>query len=256
MTWPYLEHSGTLAFAHRGGNRVAPENTVGAFAHSWSLGYQFLETDVHLSKDGVLVAFHDAGLERVSGLEGQIADNTWADLQAVDLGDGHGIPTLDQLLEEFPSAHFNIDPKADESVELLANTLQKHDALDRVGIGSFSDQRIATLRNQLGPRLCTSPGPRSLARLAFLVRTRRRLNPALNAGFGCVQLPPVVWGMKLTRRLTKGFQQLGLQVHVWTINSEAEMHRLLDLGVDGLMTDDTALLRGVLTERGQWNGAV
>ncbi len=233
----------------------APENTIGAFSHSRSLGYEHLETDVHLTKDLVLVAFHDSGLERVSGLQGQIRDNTWADLAGVDLGNGHRIPTLDQLLEEFPEARFNIDPKSDESVEPLGLALQQHNAIDRVGIGSFSDERIARLRQRLGPRLCTSPGPRGAAWLIFLVRSRRRLSPLLNGGFGCLQLPPELRGIKLTQRLVDGIHQLGLQVHVWTINAEAQMISLLDMGVDGLMTDDTELLRRVLSERGQWAGS-
>ena len=253
MIWSYLQHPGILAFAHRGGNLSAPENTVGAFQHAVDAGYRYLETDVHLTRDGILVAFHDAGLSRVAGLNDKISENAWADLRAVDLGDGHRIPTLDQLLETFPEARFNIDPKSDDAVTPLADALSKHDALDRVGVGSFHDSRLHELRRLLGPELCSSPGPRDVLRLASRILLRLPANPSKNLGYGCVQLPKSIGPIRLNHRLINGFHQLGLQVHVWTINERAEMNRLLNLGVDGIMSDDVVLLREVLQQRGQWS---
>lgn len=241
-----------MAFAHRGGNKIAPENTVEAFAHAVGLGYTYLETDVHLTKDGVLVAFHDAALGRLAGVECGIKDLSWPDIQSVALEGGGKIPTLDELLETFPHSKFNIDPKSDDAVGPLIGALQQHQALDRVGVGSFSDRRLRLLRQQLGPRLCASPGPRTVAQFFGLVKFRRRLTPRLNRGFSCIQLPSSFRGIQLDRSLVEGFKALGLQVHVWTINSESEMHRLLDLGVDGIMTDDVELLRSVLISRGSW----
>lgn len=252
MTRPYLRFPATLAFAHRGGNTAAPENTIPAFSNAVGLGYCYLETDVHRTKDGVLVAFHDGDLERVSGLRGEIRDHLWDDLRSVDLGGGASIPTMDQLFEEFPKSRFNIEPKADESVDLLASAIQKHGAIDRVCVGSFSDKRVETLRHRLGPRLCASPGPIGAAKLIARIRSPRRVESQLSGGFGCVQLPPKFRRLQLTQQLIDGFHELGLQVHVWTINTASEMHRLLDLGVDGLMSDDAELLKVVLIERGQW----
>lgn len=251
----YLRHPGPLAFAHRGGNKVAPENTVEAFAHAVRLGYTYLETDVHLTKDGVLVAVHDAGLGRLAAVECGIKDILWQDIRAIELEGGGKIPTLDELLETFPDSKFNIDPKSDDAVEPLIGALQRHQALDRVGVGAFSDRRLRILRQQLGPRLCASPGPRTVAQFFAFVKVGRKLTPSLNRGFGCIQVPSSFRGIQLDRSLVEGFKALGLQVHVWTINTESEMHRLLDLGVDGIMTDDVELLRSVLIARGSWPGS-
>lgn len=256
MIWPYLQHPGTLAFAHRGGNQEAPENTREAFAHAVGLGLNYLETDVHLTKDGVVVAFHDSGLSRVAGLDGTIAEHHWSELQTVDLGGGHRIPTLDDVLESFPNTKFNIDPKSDEVVDPLASALQAHNALTRVGVGSFNDSRISALRHRLGPNLCTSPGPVAAVRLLLRARAGVGLRPASNGGFGCIQIPPSMGPAQLDAALVSGLHKLGLQVHVWTLNTLVDIHRILDMGVDGVMTDDPALLRSALIERGDWHGQV
>ena len=248
MVLPYLDHPRPIAVAHRGGNLVAPENTVAAFDHAVSLGIRYLETDVHVSADGVLVAFHDADLERLGGRAGTIADQSWSELSTIDLGGGHRIPTMEELLITFPSARFNIDPKVDAAVEPLADLVASHRAVDRVGIGAFDDARIARMRERLGPTLCTSPGPAEL--LAFIAA-----DPPPTQAFeshGCLQIPPRFGSYELTAGLVDHAHELGLQVHVWTINEAAEMHALLDLGVDAIMTDDPELLRSVLIDRGVW----
>lgn len=233
---------------------MAPENTVEAFSHATRLGYRHLETDVHLTADGVLVAFHDSGLQRVAGLTGQISDHRWSELESVDLGSGAGIPTLDQLLEAFPSSHFNIDPKSDDTVGPLAQAIQRHGAVDRVGVGSFDDRRIRELQRIVGPRLCASPGPRRGMLLIARIVAGLGVSPSSNQGLGCVQIPPQFRGLSVTPKLVEGFHQLGLQVHVWTVNERDQMCLLLDMGVDGIITDDPSLLRDVLTERGTWCG--
>lgn len=216
-----------------------------AFEHAVSLGFDYLETDVHLSSDGVLVAFHDADLERITGRPGSIADRTWDELRAIDLG-GASMPRLDDLLVAFPDAKFNIDPKADAAVVPLGDTISAHKAVDRIGIGAFDDARITALQERCGPGLCTSPGPMEL--LAYLA------NPTESAfeTHGCLQIPPSFGEFELTNELLQSAHDLGLQVHVWTINEEVEMRRLLDLGVDAIMTDRVALLRDVLIDRNEW----
>ena len=251
MTLPYLECQRPIPIAHRGGNVAAPENTIAAFSHAVELGYRYLETDVHLTSDGVLVAFHDADLGRLAGLPGAIRDHAWDVLRTVDLGDGQTIPTMDELLGTFPSTRFNIDPKADETVEPLAALVSAQDAVDRVGVGSFDDARIATLQELLGPGLCTSPGPMEL--LTFL-----SLESFPSVAFethGCLQIPVRFGQFELTGELLDDAHSRGLQVHVWTINDADEMAQLLDLGVDALMTDNTELLLEVLVGRGQWPAA-
>ena len=242
---PYLDHARPIAVAHRGGDQSAVENTMPAFEHAVSLGYDYLETDVHLSSDGVLVAFHDADLERITGRPGTIADRTWDELRSIDLA-GARMPRLDELLGAFPDTKFNIDPKSDDAVQPLGDVIAAFDAVDRVGIGAFDDARITALQDRFGPGLCTSPGPMEL--LTFLAE------PSASAfeTHGCLQIPPSFGEFELTSELLGAAHDLGLQVHVWTINEEAEMRRLLDLGVDAVMTDHVALLKDVLIDRNEW----
>lgn len=250
MNWAYLDNERPVAFAHRGGNTAAPENTLAAFEHAIGLGYRYLETDVHVTSDGVLVAAHDAGLDRVAGEAQAIADLTWDELQKVDLGDGHRVPRFVELLDAFPHARLNVEPKTDEAVDLLASTIVADDALGRVCIGSFNDARIARMRKLLGPELCTSAGPRDVARI-FAGTVARR---PWTGGHGCLQIPSSFGPVRVSRRLVDKAHELELHVHVWTINDETEMRQLLDLGVDGVMTDNTELLRRVMVERGEWTG--
>lgn len=228
---------------------MAPENTVEAFRHAWSLGFRVLETDVHRTADGVLIAFHDADLERLTGRPGALADRTWDELRSIDLGGGHHIPTMAELFETFPDAVFNIDPKADASVEPLASAISDHHALGRVNIGSFSDARIARMSELLGPMLSTSAGPRDIARLMLAARGVGR-GPARHT---CVQVPLNMKGVKLTPQLVRGIQRGGRQVHVWTVNDAETMRMLVDWGVDGIMTDRPSLLRSTLDELGRWH---
>lgn len=248
MSWPFLDHPSSIAIAHRGGDTEGPENTLVAFQAAADLGYTHLETDVHRTADGVLIAFHDADLQRMTGTPGTVADRTWADLCAIDLGGGHRIPTLDELLEALPDAFFNIDPKADDAVEPLGDALARHGAIDRVCIGSFSDDRISRLRRRLGPRLCTAPGPKGIARV---LAAARGLAPR-KLPYGCIQVPPRFGPVTLTAPLVTRVQGLGLAVHVWTINDEQTMHDLLDAGVDGVMTDKVRVLLDVLRSRDRW----
>lgn len=250
--FPFLDVDGVIAFAHRGGTTAAPENTSASFEHASSLGFRYLETDVHRSADGVLVAFHDVGLTRWTGEDRTIAQMSWDELSEIDLAftdeagvvHHHPIPTMHQLFERFPNSRWNIDPKADDAVELLADTITAHGAIDRVCIGAFSDARVARMRALLGPRLCTSPGPRGILS-ALLPWPLPRTQP-------CVSIPTVMGSIRLNRTIVKRFTSQGYRVHVWTVNEAEEMHRMIELGVDGIMTDDCELLRSVLRERGLW----
>ncbi len=220
-----------------------------AFEHAVSLGYRYLETDVHVSSDGVLVAFHDADLERITDTPGTIADRTWDELSEIDLGGGTTIPRLDDLLGAFGDTRFNIDPKVDAAVRPLIEVIERHDAVDRVGIGAFDDARIAALQEHFGPRLCTSPGPREL--LTYLADPT---TPGAFATHGCLQIPPRFGNVELTDDLIEAAHRLGLQVHVWTINEIGEMERLLDMGVDAVMTDCVVDLKELLVTRNEWSG--
>ncbi|HJL76262.1 MAG TPA: glycerophosphodiester phosphodiesterase [Acidimicrobiales bacterium] len=245
----FLDHPGVLAFAHRGGAEEVPENSLAAFRHAVDLGYRYLETDVHLTADGVLVAFHDDVLDRVTDSTGRLADLSWDEVSTARIAGTEPIPTLTELLEAFPDARINIDAKADAVVPALSRILLEFEALDRVCLGAFSDSRLKRLRDLLGPELCTSAGPRSVAgfRVASLGLPMRQ------PPWHCLQVPVSSNGVRLVdHRFVRAADDRGLQVHVWTINDAEEMHRLLDIGVHGIMTDRPGTLRTVLLDRGLW----
>lgn len=252
---PFLDVPGPLAIAHRGGDTPAGcENTRAAFAHAVGLGYGCLETDVRVTADGVLVCLHDAELDRVSDGRGPVAERTWADLRRVRVAGREPIPRFDDLLEAFPAARFVVDPKTDAAAELLAGSIVRHRAADRVCVGSFSEARLARVRTLLGPDGCTSMAPRE-ARALRLASLRLRPLRSVPAGADCVQVPPRSNGLPVVDRFfLAAARRLGLPVHVWTVNDRRAMARLLDLGVAGLVTDRVASLRAVLAGRGDWHG--
>jgi len=248
---PYLDHVGPIAFAHRGGHDVAPENTLASFRHADALGYRYLETDVHLTADGVLVAFHDPDLSRTCGIDANISEMSAAEVADARVdepgGSGHPIPLLSDLLETFPNARFNIDAKSDASVEPLAKMVHAFDALDRVCLASFQLARLRRLRELLGPTLLTNISPSGIVALRVTGRLRDRRPRA-------AQVPTSMNGITVVNaRFVENARRSGVPVHVWTINDRVEMVRLLDLGVDGIMTDETAVLRDVMVERGEWD---
>tara|TARA_R110000868_G_scaffold31627_14_gene115842 strand:+ start:5431 stop:6207 length:777 start_codon:yes stop_codon:yes gene_type:complete len=251
--FPYLEHDGILAFAHRGGAGNWPENTMPAFQGAVELGYRYVETDVHATRDGVLLAFHDDQLDRVTDQVGVIAEMDFADVSRARVDGVEPIPRLEELLLAWPDLRVNIDPKRDNAVEPLIRVLRDCGAVERVCVTSFSGARTVAAREALGPRLCTGLGPGATSRLRFSSWS----GPLgfLWGGFagGCAQIPIEQYGIRLVDGLLVGrAHALGLQVHVWTIDDPAEMNRLADLGVDGLMTDQPAVLKQVLQDRGLW----
>jgi glycerophosphoryl diester phosphodiesterase len=262
---PFLDWDGPLAFAHRGGACDEPENTLPAFAHAVRLGYTYLETDAHVSIDGVVFAFHDDVLERVTDREGRISELRAAAIEEADAGytfsrngggsfprRGHGIrvPRLATILEEWRDVRVNIDAKSDEVVGPLVALIQRMNVHDRVCVGSFSDARLARVRRLTGRRVCTSMGPKAISR-ARVASWASGLIP--RQGADALQIPVRSGRVKLAEpRLVRAAHRSGLHVHVWTIDEAAEMHRLLDIGVDGIMTDRPKVLREVLESRGQW----
>jgi glycerophosphoryl diester phosphodiesterase len=161
------------------------------------------------------------------------------------------IARLEELLGEFPDLRVNIEPKSDVAVELLINTIRRTGAEMRVCVGSFSDRRLHRFRAVL-PKVCTSMG-RTETTGARLYSSGL---PLRSGGAACAQVPVRWKGIRIVdRRFIRAMKQRGLQTHVWTVNDPGEMHRLIDLGVDGLMTDRPAQLKAVLIARGQWHQA-
>ena len=247
--WAFLDHPGPIAFAHRGGAADYPENTMAAFEHAVQLGYRYLETDVHVTADGVVVAFHDASLDRVTDRSGRIAELPWTEVKRARVAGGYEVPLLEDVLGAWPEIRVNIDPKHDASVVPLVDTLRRTAAFDRVCIAAFSDRRLARVRRLTGNQVCTGMGPRDIARLR--VGTWSRLTGPFSAG--CVQVP-IRYGRVLVvdSRFVACAHRRGLPVHVWTVNDPVQMETLLELGVDGIMTDRPAVLKEVLQRRGQW----
>ena len=251
--WPFLDHPGPLPFAHRGGASEVPENTMPAFEHAVALGYRYVETDVHATADGVLLAFHDDRLDRVTDRTGAIADLPWSEVQQARVDGKEPIPLLADLLGTWPELRVNVDPKHDAAVEPLAEILRRTGSAPRVCIGAFSDRRLDRVRALVGPELCWSMGPRQIA---ALVAASRKLPGKGRLRAPCAQVPVQARGVPVvTPRFVECAHRNGIQVHVWTIDDRAEMERLLDLGVDGIMTDRPQVLREVLESRGEWISA-
>lgn len=253
---PYLDQR-FVAMAHRGGwtrSEDAPrENTVYAFEQAIGLGYKYLEIDVRTTADGRLVLFHDARLDRVTGESGLVRDRTWAELRGVRIHGIDPVPLLEDVFAQFPETRFNVDLKDDAGVPALARLLARVDMTDRIAVASFSTARTRRFA-RLAPDVPLGATPLGVVWDGFAPLLRRlRIDPA-----PVLQIPsralrelvPVV-----RRDLVAFLHATGRKVHVWTIDDRVEMERLIDLGVDGLISNDLVLLKDVLQGRGLWEAA-
>lgn len=252
-----LDQAGSvLAMAHRGGaghpDLSGVENTMHAFKHAAALGFHYLETDVHATRDGQLVAFHDELLDRLADRTGAIQDLSADEIGLAVIGDGHTIPTMAGLFEEFPECRFNIDLKSAAAVRPLVDLLERTAAHDRVLVGSFSIRRINEFRRLSGGRVATAAAPAEVG--AFLALPSPRLIRLVTRNrVGALQVPHRRGRVPLvTPGLVRRAHAAGAHVHVWTVDEPDEMNELIDLGVDGLITDRTDLLKEVLVTRGLW----
>ena len=255
MYVPFLDHPRPLAFAHRGGAAHAPENSWSAFEHAVKLGYAYLETDARATSDGKLMAFHDRNLERVTDAEGPINLKSYREIAALRVAGSEPIPLIEDLLGAWPDVRFNIDLKDEAGIPLLPGVLRRTGAWDRVCVTSFSGRRLRAARGRLDRPVCMATSPAVIAAVRYTAGTAGNGHqPGLLARrlarwqMGCAQVP----GRVATGSFVRRAHALGLDVHVWTINDRAGMNRFLDLGADGIMTDDIETLRQVLIERGQW----
>jgi glycerophosphoryl diester phosphodiesterase len=245
----YLEGDYPRVIAHRGFPLDHAENTLGAFQAAVDAGADILETDVHLSKDGVVVVAHDPDLTRVAQRPGLVSDFTHKDLAAMDLGFGAGFATLEGLLSAFPDARFNIDVKTRSAVEPFADVIRALNAEDRILATSFDEPtREAVIRSL--PNISSSASQQMVVRARLwtwlgLPMDSLRLSPEVVA----LQIPPSRFGVALvTPSMIRLAKRRGLEVHVWTINDPNDMRRLWSMGVHGIVTDRTDLAVQVRSE--------
>lgn len=246
---PYFEGSSPLALAHRGFSLDGLENTMAAFSAAVDLGYRYLETDVHVTSDDVLVAFHDDTLDRVTDHIGAVSELPWSTVSRARIGGKEPIPQLEELLDTWPDVKLNIDVKTLAAAPELARAIERTRAHTRVCVASFSDAHRRAVVQRLSAPVATAGGRQAVAALRF--------TPWLPFGplreVDCLQVPERHGRMQIvTPRTIRAAHRMSKQLHVWTVNDAGHMRRLLDMGVDGIVTDRADVLRDVLTERGSW----
>jgi glycerophosphoryl diester phosphodiesterase len=262
MAKPFLELPAPWLVAHRGGSALAPENTLAAFDRAVALGADAIETDVRLSRDGVVMVFHDEDTVRLTGVPGSIEGRAAAEIAELDVafsfsadggatfplrGAGLRIPSLAEALRRYPRMRFNIDAKGPEPAlaDALARTVQEARAEERVCVGSFLDAQAERL-GALLPGVCRFL-PQEAATRHVLAARSGETPVGLPAGYDLADLPARMDGTVVVEpRVLDHFHRLGIPVHVWTVDDEEEMRALLAIGVDGIVTDRPDVLARVL----------
>lgn len=241
---PYLNYSGLAVLAHRGGSIESYENTLASFAYAQSIGCKYIETDVQVSLDGIPYIFHDESLERITGIKSIFSSITSSEIDKIRIFKDHPIPKLDTALKEFPELFFQIDLKTDLVAIPALEVIKKNNAEKRVCIASFNSNRLKQVKESY-PEMCLSMGPKEVVKL-------------LLASFGlfkgeipgdCLQVPIYSHGIKVvTKRFIKFVQSKNLKIMVWTINDKKTLKKLINMNVDGIITDTPKLLTELLND--------
>ncbi len=248
---PYLSGHSFICFAHRGGGAEQRENSASAFAATRALGYRYIETDIQATADGTLIVFHDDTLDRTTNSTGTIATLPYSTVRQALIGGIEPIMTLEQALEQFPDICFNIDIKTEKALQPTLDLMAKMKCFERVCLASFSDNRLRKVRRKLGSEICTSAGPQGV----FALKLASWGIPLASPPVHCAQVPISEYGITIvTSSFIKHCNKNGIAVHVWTIDDEDEMRRLIQLGVNGLISDRPTLLKQVAMEEGVWVG--
>ena len=253
MTHPYFGEAGSVAaLAHRGFSPSGLENSLAAFQAAVDLGYRWVETDAHGTADGVAVALHDATLDRTTDGSGRVSELAWSVVGRARIGGVEPVPLLEDVLGTWPELRVNVDVKERSGIGPVADAIERTASHDRVCVGSFSAARRDATVARLSRRVATSAATAEGA--VFFVSGRTGRVPAWAARrVDAFQVP---WLFRerpvLTERHVQTAHRAGRFVHVWTVNDADAMRTLLDLGVDGIISDRADLLRDVLVERGLW----
>ena len=239
-----MEHKIT-PIAHRGGNEVAPENTFASFKDSYEIGYRWLETDVRLSKDKILYVFHDESLERLLEKPIKISDLNSGDIDDLFIEREHKIPRFDILANAFPDAIFNVDAKTFEAGEVLVDLINSRKIKNDLCVGSFQHSTIQHMRKNIRRDVESALSMREALLLFF---GRITCKPKNFPGT-CLQIPMKYFGINiLTPELISYCKEKNIKIHVWTINDEHVLAELVELGINGIMTDKCRILLKVLKE--------
>lgn len=254
---PVVADGCPLVFAHRGGGAEVAENSMAAFDRMRSIGVRHIETDVHVTADDRVVVHHDDSIDRTYDGYGRVEDLTWNELVTMRNAAGERMPLLEEVFEAYPDLWFNIDAKSDAVVEPLLATLERCQAFDRVMLASFSERRLQRIRRMAAGKVSTSLGMSAVARLVLAAQTATNAGswhvPGPRQGVRAVQVPHYQGPIRVVDpRFIATAHTLGLAVHVWTINEPAEMVELIEMGVDGIVTDRPTMMRELLIARGQW----
>jgi glycerophosphoryl diester phosphodiesterase len=239
---PYLNYSGIAVLAHRGGSIESYENTIESFNYSQSLGCKFIETDVQVSSDGIPYIFHDETLSRLLDKSDVFSDLHSNEIDNLRIFESHKIPRLEEVLQLFTDMYFQIDVKTDEVVLPALEAIHQNNAEDRVCIASFNSARLSKVKNMY-PNICLSMGPNEVSKMLL---SRYGLYRKKIQG-DCLQVPMYYYGIKIvTKNFVNFVHSKGLKIYVWTINDEKTFKKLIDIEVDGIITDKPKLLFEVL----------
>ncbi|MDR7077072.1 glycerophosphoryl diester phosphodiesterase [Neobacillus niacini] len=266
----FFNHNRPLVIAHQGGELLAPSNTMTAFENAAKLGVDVLETDIHITKDGHLVAIHDPTVDRTTNGKGAVADLTLAEIQELDAGyhfkdlegkysyrgKGVYIPTVDEMFQAFGNMKIEIEIKDDNPPERideisssLWNLIEKYQMEDKILIAAFDQDILTTFEKYAKGRVAISAGRQEVK--SFVVFHKFFLRNLYVPKVDAFQLPVEDSGFDLTdKRLINGAHRLGMEIHYWTIDDPRTMEQLIDAGADGILTNRPDLLLKLLEEKG------
>ncbi|WP_431710759.1 glycerophosphodiester phosphodiesterase family protein [Glutamicibacter uratoxydans] len=237
----------SYGFSHRGYRQGDEENTLIAFERAYQTGVRHFETDVRCTSDDVVYAFHDETVDRITQVAGRFNDLTEDQIGELRAG-GQPLLPLRELIERFPDVTLNIDVKDQQVIAPLAKVIEQTQSHQQIALASFDTARTRATAHLLSQRVRMSPGTKEMTRIWLWAHLVGRIPAKYAAEFWAVQVPQRQGVLPVTtRRFIRAVRRAGMQVHVWVVNSEPDMHKLLERGVDALISDDAPLLQRVLT---------